>query len=62
VKPVINFLLAALSPFAAVPTGWAIYAGVTKQDVFPMHPIAAGIGAVAIIATSIVSGLLVTDI
>jgi hypothetical protein len=28
-KSTINFLLAILSPFAAVPTGWAIYAGVT---------------------------------
>jgi hypothetical protein len=62
VKKFINFILAAFSPLAAVPTGWAIYAGVTGQPAFPMNPLAAGIGAVAIIATSIAAGLLVVDI
>jgi hypothetical protein len=61
-KTFINFLLSVFSPLAAVPTGWAIYAGVTEQPAFPMNPIAAGVGAVAIIATSIAAGLLVTDI
>jgi hypothetical protein len=61
-KKFINLILTALSPFAAVPTGWAIYAGVTGQPAFPMNPYAAGIGAVAVIATSIAAGLLIADI
>jgi glucan phosphoethanolaminetransferase (alkaline phosphatase superfamily) len=58
----INSALSVISPLAAVPTGWAIYAGVTSQPAFPMNPIAAVLGAVAVIATSIAAGLLVTDI
>jgi hypothetical protein len=61
-KKFITLVLSILSPLAAVPTGWAIYAGVTEQPAFPMNPIAAGVGAVAVIATSIAAGLLVTDI
>lgn len=61
-KKFINFTLSVFSPLAAVPTGWAIYAGVTGQPAFPMTPVAAGVGAVAVIATSIAAGLLVTDI
>lgn len=61
-KNLIILVLSIISPLAAVPTGWAIYAGVTEQPAFPMNPWAAGIGAVAIIATSIAAGLLVTDI
>jgi hypothetical protein len=62
VRKIINTTLAILSPLAAVPTGWAIYAGVTEQPAFPMNPIAAIVGAVAVIATSVAAGLLVTDI
>jgi hypothetical protein len=61
-KKFINTVLAAFSPLAAVPTGWAIYAGVTGQPAFPMNPVAAGVGALAVIATSIAAGLLITDI
>jgi hypothetical protein len=61
-KKLINSALAIFSPLAAVPTGWAIYAGVTEQPVFPMNPLAAIVGAVAVIATSIAAGLLVSDI
>jgi hypothetical protein len=62
VKKLINFLLAVLSPLAAVPTGWAIYAGVTEQAAFPMWEPAAMVGALAIITTSVAAGLLVVDI
>ncbi len=61
-KKAINYILSLFSPLAAIPTGWAIYAGVTEQPAFPMNPIAAAIGALAVIATSIAAGLLVTDI
>jgi hypothetical protein len=61
-KKLINFALSVFSPCAAVPTGWAIYAGVTGQPAFPMNPWAAGVGAAAVIATSIAAGLLVADI
>jgi hypothetical protein len=61
-KNFIILILSIISPLAAVPTGWAIYAGVTEQPAFPMNPWAGGIGSVAIIATSIAAGLLVTDI
>lgn len=61
-KKAINTLLSILSPLAAVPTGWAIYAGMEKIPAFPMKPFAAIIGAIAIIATSILTGLLVVDI
>jgi signal transduction histidine kinase len=61
-KKFLNLALSIISPLASVPTGWAIFAGVTKQPAFPMNPWAAGIGAVAIIATSIAAGLLVVDI
>jgi hypothetical protein len=61
-KKFINILLAIFSPLAAVPTGWAIYAGVTEQPAFPMWEPAAIIGAVAIITTSIAAGMLIMDI
>jgi hypothetical protein len=61
-KKFINFLLAVFSPLAAVPTGWAIYAGVTEQAAFPMWEPAAMVGALAIITTSVAAGLLVVDI
>lgn len=61
-KNAITTLLTILAPFAAIPTGWAIYAGVTKQPAFPMPFFAAGLGAVAVIATSIAAGMLITDI
>lgn len=61
-KKVINFLLSVLSPLAAAPTAWAIYAGVTEQPVFPMWEPAAIVGALAVISTSIAAGVLVTDI
>lgn len=60
-KKFINVLLSICSPLAAVPTGWAIYAGVTETPAFPMHPIAAGIGAVAIIVVNIAAGMLIID-
>lgn len=61
-RKIINFAMSIISPLAAVPTGWAIYAGVTEKPAFPMNPLAAGIGAMAIIVTSIAAGLLVVDI
>lgn len=61
-KQFINNFLSIISPLAAVPTGWAIYAGVTEQPAFPMWEPAAVIGAFAVISTSIAAGLLVTDI
>jgi flagellar biosynthesis GTPase FlhF len=61
-KPVINFILAALSFFAPVPTAWAIWAGTQQLPAFPMDPIAAGIGAVAVVATTAAAALLVVDI
>lgn len=61
-KRFINSALAICSPLAAVPTGWAIFAGVTGQPAFPMNPIAAAIGAIAIIVVDIAAAMLVTDI
>jgi hypothetical protein len=61
-KKIIIAVLSILATLSAAPTAWAIYAGVRKLDVFPMWPPAAISGAIAIIATSIAAGLLVTDI
>lgn len=61
-KQIIDRLLAIFSPLAAIPTGWAIYAGVTKQPAFPMNPYAAAVGAIAIIFVDIAAATLVTDI
>lgn len=61
-KKTISILLSILSPFAAVPTGWAIYAGVIKYPAFPMNGICAILGAIGVISTSIAAGMLVTDI
>ena len=57
----INKAIAFVSPFAAVPTGWAIYAGVTKQPAFPIWWPAAIVGAVSIIFVDIAAASLVTD-
>lgn len=57
----INIILAIVSTLAAVPSGWAIYAGVTGQDAFPMNPIAAGIGAVSILIVGLTASMLITD-
>jgi hypothetical protein len=62
VKKIINHALAIFSPLAAVPTGWAIYAGVTDRPAFPMWEPAAIVGALAIITTSIAAGMLIVDI
>lgn len=61
-KKFITFLLSFLSPLAAAPTGWAIYAGVTEQPAFPMWQPAAIIGAMAVISTTAAAGLLIVDI
>jgi hypothetical protein len=61
-KRFVNLLLSIFSPLAAVPTGWAIYAGVIKYPAFPMHTVCAILGATGIISTSFAAGLLVTDI
>jgi hypothetical protein len=58
----INVLLAIVSTLAAVPSGWAIYAGVTGHSAFPMHPIAAGIGAIAILIVGLTASMLITDV
>jgi hypothetical protein len=61
-KSAINFLLAVISPFAAVPTGWAIYAGLTDTPAFPMNVWAACIGAIAVVTTTAAAAMLVVDI
>lgn len=61
-KKYLNLFLSITSPLAAAPTGWAIYAGVTQQPVFPIWNPAAIAGAIAIISTSIAAGLLIVDI
>jgi len=61
-KKFIDTTLAIFSPLAATPTGWAIYAGVTKQPAFPMWQPVAIVGALAIIAVDIAAATLVTDI
>lgn len=61
-KKSVNLILTVFSIFAAVPTGWAIYAGVTEHPVFPMNTMCAILGAVGVISTSIAAGMLVTDI
>lgn len=61
VKRAVNVIIAAVSPFAAAPTGWAIYAGITNQAAFPMWEPAAIIGTVAIIFVDIAAVMLVTD-
>lgn len=58
----INTILSILSSLAAAPTGWAIYAGVTKQPAFPMWPPAAFVGALAVVSVDIAAALLVIDI
>ena len=58
----INSIIAFVSPFAAVPTGWAIYAGVTQQSVFPVWMPAAICGAVAIVTIDIAAASLIVDI
>lgn len=61
-KKTILLIISIFSLFAAVPTGWAIYAGLTNTPVFPMNPYAAAVGALAVITTSASAGLLLTDI
>jgi len=58
----LNYLLLLTSPLAAVPTAWAIFAGLRKRPVFPVPTEWAVIGAIAIIILDISAGTLINDI
>lgn len=60
-KRIISLILSLAAPLAAAPTGWAIYAGITGQEPFPMNPIIATIGAISIIVVSMGATLLMSD-
>lgn len=61
-KKAINLILSVISPLAAVPTGWAIFAGITEQPAFPVPPVWAGVGAVAVVVVNFAAGMLITDV
>lgn len=61
-KTTINNIIAILSLFAAVPTGWAIYAGTQKIPAFPMWFYASIAAGIAVVAVDVAAAMLVTDI
>lgn len=61
-KKLITLFLSFFSVLGAAPTGWAIYAGITKQSAFPVHEPWASIGAIAVITTTAAAGMLIVDI
>jgi hypothetical protein len=53
VKKVLDFVLNIISILAPIPTGWAVYAGLTERSAWPMPPSVAIAGAVALVAVTV---------
>lgn len=52
-KKTLDFILNIISILAPIPTGWAVYAGLTEHSAWPMPPWIAIPGAVALVAVTI---------
>jgi hypothetical protein len=52
-KKTLDFILNLISILAPIPTGWAVYAGLTERSAWPMPAPIATLGAIALVAVTI---------
>ena len=60
-KKFINVLMTIFAPLAAAPTGWAIFAGMTERNPFPVYDPIAATGAISIIVVSLSATILISE-
>ena len=59
-KRFVNILMTIFAPLAAAPTGWAIFAGMTERNPFPVYDPIAAIGAISILVVAVLAEIVLS--